>query len=173
MVVMAHEDITQSVINAHIKKTLQEQEHIVYKDLSQLYPTYNIDVQKEKEDLKHIEKIVFQFPMYWYSAPSLLKLWVDKVFEYGFAYEIDEQGQFHALALKDKKFQMIVTMGAKEESFVGEDRLSVQQCLNSFSYTAKMLQMKEEEPLFLYGAAYGKVTPEKIEQFIQDIQKSV
>jgi len=91
--------------------------------------------------------------MYWYTAPAILKHWVDEVLNYGFAYEMDENGEFQALILKDKEFQMVITMGADEKSFVGEDRLTVKECLNSYSYTAKMLGMKELEPVLTYDSA--------------------
>ena len=162
VVLMAHSDIDNSILNKRIKAELEYKENIMYKDLSSLYNNFQIDVKKEQQDLEDATKIIFQFPMYWYSAPSILKRWVDEVFSYGYSYEIDENGEFQALALKGKAFQMIVTMGAREESFVGEDRLSVKECLNSYSYTAKMLGMKEQEPYLIYGAAYKKFSEDDL-----------
>lgn len=173
LVILAHDDMENSVLNSRFKKELENQENIIYKDLNSIYPTYQIDVEKEQEDLMNVSKIVFQFPMYWYSLPSALKNWIDKVFSYGFSYIVDDNGDFVPLALKDKEFQVIATMGAKEESFLGEGRLSVKECLNSCFYTTKMLGMKELKPLFFYGAAYGKISEEKLTSYSNEIKKEL
>lgn len=51
-----------------------------------LYPDNKIDVAKEQAVLTEADRIVLQFPMYWYSSPSLLKEWQDQVLLYGWAY---------------------------------------------------------------------------------------
>lgn len=173
LVILAHDDIENSILNSRFKKELENEENIIYKDLNSLYPTYKIDVQKEQDELTNVSKIVFQFPMYWYSVPSALKNWMDKVYSYGFSYIVDESGAFVPMALKGKEFQVIVTMGANEESFVGEGRLSVKECLNSCFYTSKMLGMKELEPIFFYGAAYDKITEDKLLEYTKKIKKEL
>jgi len=173
VVLMAHSDMENSILNRRIKVELQHEKNILYKDLTALYKDFAIDIKKEQNDLLDAKKIIFQFPMYWYSAPSILKRWVDEVLSYGYSYEIDTSGEFQALALKDKEFQMIITMGAKEESFVGGDRLSVQECLNSYSYTAKILGMKELEPFLIYGAAYKKFSEDSLKTVMNRLKQTV
>lgn len=173
LVIMAHDDIENSVLNKHFKNELENEKNIIYKDLSTLYPDNKIDIKKEQEDINKASKIVFQFPMYWYSIPSALKNWIDKVFSYDFAYIIDEEGNFKAQALEGKDFQIIATMGAKLESFEGEDRLCVKDCLNSCFYTAKMLGMKELESIFIYGAAYDKISSDTLINYSQRIKKEL
>mgnify|MGYP001174987490 CR=1 FL=1 len=173
LVILAHDDMDNSILNSRFKKELENEENIIYKDLNSIYPTYDIDVQKEQDELASVSKVVFQFPMYWYSLPSALKNWIDKVFSYGFSYIVDDKGEFIPLALKDKEFQVIATMGAREESFIGEGRLSVKECLNSCFYTTKMLGMKELEPMFFYGAAYGKISEETLDEYSNIIKKEL
>mgnify|MGYP000294813509 CR=1 FL=1 len=55
-------------------------------EATQTYPDFQIDAEKEKELLLCHDILVFVFPIYWYSSPSLLKEWQDCVLEYGFAY---------------------------------------------------------------------------------------
>ena len=43
-------------------------------------------VAAEQEALKKADVIVWQFPIYWYSAPAKMKQWIDDVLAYGFAY---------------------------------------------------------------------------------------
>lgn len=152
---MAHPNIEGSTFNKYIKEELEGAKNVIYKDLSSLYPNFKIDVKKEQEDLMKASRIVFQFPMQWYSSPAILKQYVDLVFDYDFAYKV-EDGIFQALHLKEKEFRLLVTIGSKEESFSGKDRLSVKECLNAYSYTAKMLGMKELDPCLIYGTVYEK-----------------
>ncbi|MCQ4504376.1 NAD(P)H-dependent oxidoreductase, partial [Vibrio parahaemolyticus] len=46
------------------------------------YPDWTIDRDIELELLKTHDRIIFQFPLYWYSAPAHLKLWEDTVLEH-------------------------------------------------------------------------------------------
>ena len=173
VVIMAHSNLEESIVNKRIKKELEHEENVVYKDIMSLYKNYKIDVEKEQMDIVDAKKIIFQFPMYWYSAPSILKLWVDEVFAYGFVYEMDEKGAYKTLALEGKEFQIVISMGAKEESFSGPDRLSVKECLNSYSYTAKMLGMKELEPYFFYGAMEENGIEEKLDKMAVELKAKV
>ena len=50
------------------------------------YPDFNIDVDYEKKLLEKNQIIIWQHPFYWYSAPPLLKQWIDLVLEFGWAY---------------------------------------------------------------------------------------
>jgi len=173
MVLMAHRNLGDSVLNKNIKKVLEKEDDIIYKDLKSLYDGFKIDVQKAQDELSDIKKLVFQFPLYWYSAPAILKQWVDEVLAYGFSYEIDENGNFQPLALKDKEFQMVVTIGAKEEAYKGEGRLSVLECLNSYSYTAKILGMREIEPYLIYGASFENYDEKKLNNLTLEVKKRV
>nr|WP_260506727.1 NAD(P)H-dependent oxidoreductase [Brevibacillus brevis] len=56
--------------------------HEIYKE----YPDWNIDVPREQQLLEAYDHVIFQFPLYWYSYPPLLKKWFDDVFAYGWAY---------------------------------------------------------------------------------------
>ncbi len=56
------------------------------RDLYSLYPDFSIDVAVEQQALLASKAIVVQHPVYWYAAPALLKLWIDEVLAYGWAY---------------------------------------------------------------------------------------
>ena len=48
-------------------------------DLYAEYPDYNISIEREQQRLVEHDVIIFQFPIYWYSTPALLKEWQDLV----------------------------------------------------------------------------------------------
>lgn len=56
------------------------------RNLAELYPDGNIDVEAEQKKLLAADIIVLQFPIMWYSCPSLMHKWMEEVLAYGFAY---------------------------------------------------------------------------------------
>lgn len=46
------------------------------------------DVEAEQTRLREADLLVLQFPLWWYGMPAILKGWVDRVFEAGFAYDV-------------------------------------------------------------------------------------
>lgn len=50
--------------------------------------TLTSDVVAEQEKLLWADTVIFQFPMWWYTMPAILKGWVDRVFSFGFAYGV-------------------------------------------------------------------------------------
>ncbi|CAN7599303.1 NAD(P)H-dependent oxidoreductase [Pararhizobium sp. LjRoot238] len=44
------------------------------------------DIAAEMEKLKRADLVIFQFPVWWFGMPGLLKGWADRVFARGFAY---------------------------------------------------------------------------------------
>lgn len=59
---------------------------ITFVDLYADYPRFDIDINIEQQRLLDHDVILFQFPVFWYSTPSILKDWQDLVLEHGFAY---------------------------------------------------------------------------------------
>jgi NAD(P)H dehydrogenase (quinone) len=71
------------------------------------------DVGREQEFVKEADVLIFIYPLWWSAMPAMLKGWIDRVFSYGFAYEIKETGAVGLLA--GKKAFLITTTGATEE----------------------------------------------------------
>ncbi|GGU97750.1 hypothetical protein GCM10010275_40320 [Streptomyces litmocidini] len=52
--------------------------------------TLTPDVAAEQEKLLRADTVIFQFPLWWYTMPAILKGWVDRVFTHRFAYGVGE-----------------------------------------------------------------------------------
>ncbi|XP_020794346.2 NAD(P)H dehydrogenase [quinone] 1-like [Boleophthalmus pectinirostris] len=73
------------------------------------------DIKKEQQKVQEADLVIFQFPMYWFSFPAILKGWVDRVLTAGFAYSLErmyDNGMF-----KDKKALVSFTTGAMESMY--------------------------------------------------------
>jgi NAD(P)H dehydrogenase (quinone) len=78
------------------------------------------DIQSEIEKLKWCDLLIFNFPMYWFSVPAILKGWIDRVFVSGFCYggkRFYDQG-----GLKGKKGLLAFTLGGREHMF-GQNKI--------------------------------------------------
>ena len=112
LIVVAHPEIANSNVN---KKWIDElskyPEKFTIHQLYNLYPDEKIDVLKEQKLIEAHDKLILQFPMYWFNCPPLLKKWLDVVFTYGWAY--GSKGNM----LKGKKVALGISAGISEEDF--------------------------------------------------------
>ncbi|ENW53907.1 flavodoxin family protein [Acinetobacter baumannii] len=133
LVIVAHPHIDQSVINKRWVEELEKYpDQFTVHQIYQAYPDGVIDVAKEQAFVEEHENLVFQFPVYWFNCPPLLKQWLDEVLAYGWAY--GSAGD----KLKNKKFMLAVSAGAQEKVYSeqGEYKLSLEQIFSSFELTA-------------------------------------
>ncbi|MFI0775113.1 NAD(P)H-dependent oxidoreductase [Streptomyces sp. NPDC021212] len=147
LVVLAHPDLAASRVNAALAETARPVDGVTLHDLYAAYPDLRIDVEREQRLLLEHDRIVLQFPFYWYSAPPLLKKWLDEVFLRGFAY--GSQGT----ALRGKALLVATTAGATEEMYrpEGVKRFPVVDLLKPFDATANITGMHYEEPFVVHG----------------------
>ncbi|GAB6929064.1 NAD(P)H-dependent oxidoreductase [Paenibacillus sp. JCM 10914] len=111
MIIIAHPDLESSRANRILMQPYKDKEDVVIRDLYKEYPDWNIDVQREHALLDEHERVVLQFPFYWYSSPPLLKKWFDDVFTYGWAFG---SGGHH---LRDKEFMLATTVAGSEHEY--------------------------------------------------------
>jgi len=73
------------------------------------------DVALEHADIEWAKNIVFIYPIWWTGQPAILKGWIDRVFNRGFAYAPQEDGTVKGL-LSDKTVMVFTTSGSSEEN---------------------------------------------------------
>jgi NAD(P)H dehydrogenase (quinone) len=108
--------------------------------------TYSADILKEQKLLSEADLIIFQFPLWWYSMPALLKGYIDRVFSYGWAYG---GGQ----ALVGKKILVSMTTGAPDFAWTEEKRGTIKDIFKHlFIGTFGLCGIQPLEPFVVYGA---------------------
>ncbi|MFE7960947.1 NAD(P)H-dependent oxidoreductase [Streptomyces sp. NPDC057413] len=81
------------------------------------------DVRAEQEKLLWADMIIFQFPLWWYTMPAILKGWVDRVFTYHFAYGVGEHSdtkygeRFGEGTLAGRRALLSVTVGGPQSHY--------------------------------------------------------
>ena len=68
------------------------------------------EVASAQKAVAEADSLTFLFPVWWAAAPAILKGWLDRVFSFGFAYGLQENGSIQQL-LKGKKGAVVVTQG--------------------------------------------------------------
>lgn len=158
LILFAHPRLENSRINARLLREIPEQENITFHDLYEAYPDFNVDIEFEKEQLLRHEIVIWHHPFYWYSAPPLLKQWIDMVLEYGWAYGTGGD------KLKDKIIFNAMTTGGGEEAYCeqGYNKYSINQFMQPFEQTAKLCLMEYLPPFTVMGT--HKMNEEQIER---------
>jgi NAD(P)H dehydrogenase (quinone) len=81
------------------------------------------DIAAEQEKLLWADAVIFQFPLWWYGMPAILKGWVDRVYALGFAYGRGVHGQtkwgdrFGEGVLQGKRSMICVTVGGRAAQY--------------------------------------------------------
>lgn len=127
LVIVTHPGDPESVINRRWVEELKKHSDITVHELYKVYPDEQIDIKKEQALVDAHDTIVFQFPVWWYSAPSLLKKWMDVVFTPDWAY-------LNNYALEGKKIALAVTAGGTAADYTreGSCKASMEDILKPF-----------------------------------------
>ena len=120
-------NIKDSLINLFIKNKINYKLIDLYnenfnpvltsEDLKELKTTSKLNsVVKYQELITENRDLIFIFPLWWVHFPALLKGFVDKVFSFKFAYDVDQSGNIVKLLTKNTA-SFIVTMGNRIDSY--------------------------------------------------------
>lgn len=82
------------------------------RELYQSYPDGKIDVEKEQALVEVHGSLIWQFLVYWFNCPPLMKQWFDDVLTYGCAYGS------RGTQLNDRKIGLAVSMGSSEQEII-------------------------------------------------------
>jgi glutathione-regulated potassium-efflux system ancillary protein KefG len=147
LILFAHPRFEKSKTNRALLNNLGQRQGVTLNDLYEQYPDFNIDVEREKGLLVAHQIIIWHHPLYMYSAPALLKQWIDLVLEYGWAHGKD--GNF----LKDKIIFNAITAGGTREVYApgGYNRFSMKEFLVPFEQTAILCKMIYLPPFAVQG----------------------
>lgn len=113
MVIVAHPNLDNSRANRMLMEHdgLYANGNADVRDLYKEYPNWTIDIEREQRLLLQYDRVVFQFPFYWYSCPPLLKKWMDDVLTFGWAF--GPEGN----KLKGKEFMLATTVAGLEQGY--------------------------------------------------------
>ena len=148
LVYYAHPGHKYSHVNRYMARAAASVPGIDLVDLYSDYPRFDIDVETEQERLLGHDVILFQFPLFWYSTPSIIKEWQDLVLEHGFAYGS------HGDQLATKCMMLAVTAAGPADAYTprGYQHYPLRTFLTPLEQTARLCNMKFPAPYVLHAS---------------------
>jgi putative NADPH-quinone reductase len=158
LVLVFHPDLTASRANRRLTEEIEKQANVTVHRVYEAYPDEKIDVAAEQRLLEKHDRIVLQFPFYWYSTPPLLKKWEDAVLSYGWAF--GSMGD----KLRGKELLIAVSTGAAKENYSsdGNFKYTVPELLRPLEVTSNLIGTIYLTPYILYGV--NQQSDEQLEQ---------
>ena len=159
IVYYAHPGHKHSHVNRYMARAAGAVDGITFVDLYRHYPRFDIDVNVEQQRLLDHDVVLFQFPLFWYSTPSIIKEWEDLVLEHGFAYGAGGE------RLAGKRMMLAVTAAGPEDAYrhEGYQHYAIRTFLTPLEQTARLCKMHFTAPYVLYSSlkapAAGLVEP--------------
>jgi len=172
LLILSHPNLKESKFNKALIEGVRDLQNLNIRHLEELYGSdiKAFDIKKEQELLLEHDRVIFQFPWYWYSSPAMIKAYQDEVFTYGFAY--GNEGD----KLNGKEFKIVTTIGAPEYAYQegGWNKKSMNELLSPFQAMANLTGMTYTRAFKVHGVASIDDTELKlkIKEYKDELQAS-
>ena len=119
--------INGSEIRSHAKGELNQA--FVDIAIEELSPHFEIlqtkirqgyDIKTEQDKFLNSSFVIFQYPMFWFGTPSILKKYIDDVYEHGIFFEHSDKYGYGG-KLGGRKYMISATLNAPEDTFNSQD----------------------------------------------------
>jgi NAD(P)H dehydrogenase (quinone) len=130
----------------------------------------SFDVKEEQNKVRWADFLLFQYPLWWFSMPAMLKGWIDRVFMTGFAWDF---GKMYAQGLlAGKKGMLSVTTGGDEAVYqrTGGHGWDIDQVLHPVNHGVLYFCGVRPLPPFVSYAVF-QATDAKRKQYLEDYKK--
>ncbi|MEO8935398.1 MAG: NAD(P)H-dependent oxidoreductase [Burkholderiaceae bacterium] len=146
--IYAHPYAERSLANRELLDAIGDLSFVEHRDLYDLYPDFDIDIETEQRRIAEVDIIVIQHPVYWYSMPALMKMWIDEVFALGWAYGTGGN------ALAGKRMQWVVTTGSDLKAYAedGPHGHPFEIFVAPMQQTARFCGMQWLEPIVVHDS---------------------
>ncbi|RYY52104.1 MAG: flavodoxin family protein [Chitinophagaceae bacterium] len=153
LIIVVHPEIQTSLINSRWVGELGKfPDKYTLHQLYEVYPDGVIDVESEQKLLEGHERIVFQFPFYWFSSPPLLKKWLDEVLLHGWAF-----GSKSGYKLGGKKIALAISAGIALEGYSksGPYKYTMEELTRPFELTFEYVRATYKSPFVYYDMEFN------------------
>ncbi|WP_155286937.1 NAD(P)H-dependent oxidoreductase [Lacticaseibacillus zhaodongensis] len=141
LIAVAHPHIARSNTQSFLKETAALEPTATWHELDGA----TLNLAAERKQLLASDRIVLQFPLYWYSAPAALWNWLDQVWVKNVVYGPDDG------LLQGKSLGLVVSYSEppRDYDLGGKVGLSMQEILRPFAAIAKRCGLQLLSPLLI------------------------
>ena len=145
---MSHPDVTQSSSQQFLLAAIKGEEQIQIRHLELILveqENNHFDKRIERACLQEADRIIFQFPFYWYQCPSVMKQWMDEVLTLNLSQKN-----------KMKELGIVVTVGAKSDRYTagGSVGFGIEELLRPYQALSNQLGWDYQTPFVIYQFQY-------------------
>ncbi|HEX4936588.1 MAG TPA: NAD(P)H-dependent oxidoreductase [Gemmatimonadaceae bacterium] len=152
LVLFAHPALEKSRVHRRLAASAQALARtlpgsVTFHDLYEEYPDFDVDPRREQALLEAHDVVLFQFPIYWYAPPALIKQWEDLVLEHGWAYGTG------GTRLRGKHLGCVATTGGRAAAYAAGalNRFTIREFLLPLDQTAVLCGMRFLPPYLIQG----------------------
>lgn len=165
VILLAHPNIKGSQANKALIDAVSDIEGVAVFNLYELSEDIAFNVDEWSKIISDASAVIYQFPFYWMSAPSLLKKWQDEVFTH--------LSKIPAVA--GKPLMIVTTTGSEDDAYRsgGRNRFTTDELLRPYQGSAIHSGMAWQTPIVVYGmgtADAGKNIAEGANSYKQRIE---
>lgn len=148
LIIMSHPDVVQSSSQQFLLAAVKGEEQIQVRHLESILAeqeSEHFDKTLERACLQDADRIILQFPFYWYQCPSVMKQWMDEVLTLNLSQKN-----------KMKEFGIVVTVGAKSDRYTagGSVGFGIEELLRPYQALANQLGWNYQTPFVIYQFQY-------------------
>jgi glutathione-regulated potassium-efflux system ancillary protein KefF len=170
LVLAAHPQLEHSRVNRTFLDAAAGVARVTVHDLYTMYPDYVIDARHEQAALQRARLLVWLHPIHWYGMTPLMKLWLDEVLAFGWAYGPG------GTALHGKDVWLVASTGGSKDAYRtdGHNRYFFDAFLPPYDQTAALCGMRFIPPMVVHGghriddaglAAHASVFAERLRDY--------
>lgn len=143
VILLAHPNIKESQANKALVDAVSDMEGVAVFNLYELSQEIAFNVDEWSKIISDASAVIYQFPFYWMSAPSLLKKWQDEVFTFlsktpGCRRQIVDSGNDHGIRIRSV-------------SQWRQKPLTMDELLRPYQVSAIHSGMSWQTPIVVYG----------------------
>lgn len=161
LIIIIHPNLKNSIVNKRWIEELEKYpEDYVLHDIHQLYGDEKINIEAEQQLIEKYDKIIFQFPFYWFNCPPFFKKWLDEVLTHGWAY-----GRNSEYKMAGKKIALAITAGINKADYEtnGRYKYPLEVLTTPFEITFNYIRADYKSLFAFYGAEHHATT-ERVEE---------
>ena len=148
LIIMSHPDVAQSSSQQFLLAAIKGEEQIQIRHLESILAEQennHFDKRIERACLQEADRIILQFPFYWYQCPSVMKQWMDEVLTLNLSQKN-----------KEKELGIVVIVGAKKERYTagGSVGFGIEELLRPYQALANQLGWEYQTPFVIYQFQY-------------------
>ena len=143
VVLLAHPNMENSQANKTLFDVIKDMEEVAVFNLYEMPSEDLLNMDAWSRIISHATVLIYQFPFYWMSAPSLLKQWQDRIFTY----------LAKTPAVAGKPLLVATTTGSEFDAdrSGGRNRFTVDELLRPYQAGAVHAGMVWQTPFVVYG----------------------